>query len=166
MTSLHFTIRPERPEDCDAIEDLHGRSFGPGRYARAAFRVREGVAHDAELSMVATRNDDLVGSVRLTAVLIGAVPAMLLGPLAVLPRYKGQGAGRALLRQSVERARIRGVGHVLLVGDAPYYAPFGFRPVPAGSIRFPAPVDPARVLLADLGDGPGPLPAGPVTAMA
>lgn len=166
MTVFPFTIRLEQPEDDAAIENLHAVSFGPGRFARAAFRVREGVPHDPALSFVATFDGRLIGSVRLTPVRIGAVPAMFLGPLAVLPQHKGQGAGRSLLRQSVDCAAETGSEFVLLVGDEPYYGPFGFRPVPSGSIRFPGPVDPARVLLSDLRKDAAPLPAGIVTARA
>lgn len=164
MTVFPFTIRLEQPEDDAAIETLHAVSFGPGRFTRAAFRVRENVAHDPMLSFVATFDGRLIGSVRLTPVRIGVAPAMLLGPLAVLPQFKGQGAGRSLLRQSVDRAADTGSDFVLLVGDEPYYGPFGFHRVEPGSIRFPAPVDPARVLLADLRKQQGAPPAGMVTA--
>lgn len=138
------------PADCPAIDTLHALSFGPGRFARAAFRVREGIAHDPRTSFVAILGAEMIGSVRLTPVRIGASAAMLLGPLAVLPQYKGRGAGRQLMIESIQACSTLGVNFVLLVGDQPYYGPFGFVRAPAGSIRFPAPVDPARVLVADL----------------
>jgi len=87
----------------------------------------------------------------------------LLGPLAVIPEYKGRGAGRTLMMECMNAAANQDVDYVLLVGDAPYYGPFGFKPVPVGSIRFPAPVDPARVLLADLRTLKSHLPTGAVT---
>lgn len=164
MTLLPFSIRPELPEDCPAIDALHTVSFGPGRFARAAFRVREGFAHDAQLSFVASHDGRMIGSVRLTPVLIGASAVMLLGPLAVMPEYKGRGAGRTLMMECMNAAANRDVDYVLLVGDAPYYGPFGFKSAPVGSIRFPAPVDPARVLLADLRTLKTDLPTGAVTA--
>ncbi|MEJ2376540.1 MAG: N-acetyltransferase, partial [Pseudolabrys sp.] len=42
MTELALTILPETAEDAEAIERLHERTFGPGRYARSAYRIREG----------------------------------------------------------------------------------------------------------------------------
>lgn len=150
MTCLSFSVRHELPADCPAIDTLHALSFGPGRFARAAFRVREGVAHDPKTSFVAMLEAEMIGSVRLTPIRIGASAAMLLGPLAVLPQYKGRGAGRRLMMESLQACSALGVNFVLLVGDQPYYGPFGFVRAPAGSIRFPAPVDPARVLVADL----------------
>jgi predicted N-acetyltransferase YhbS len=42
---------------------------------------------------------------------------------------------------------------VLLVGDAPYYGPLGFEVIPTGQITLPGPVDPARLLAAELVPG-------------
>lgn len=155
MTCLPFSVRRETPADCTAIDTLHALSFGPGRFARAAFRVREGIAHDPGTSFVATLGGEMIGSVRLTPVLIGTCGAMLLGPLAVSPQYKSRGAGRKLMIEAMQACSGLDVDFVLLVGDQPYYGPFGFVRAPAGSIRFPAPVDPARVLVADLRSNDG-----------
>ncbi|HKH96017.1 MAG TPA: N-acetyltransferase, partial [Beijerinckiaceae bacterium] len=53
MTELSLVLRPELPSDADAIERLHERAFGPGRFARTAFRIREGAEHLPELSFAA-----------------------------------------------------------------------------------------------------------------
>jgi predicted N-acetyltransferase YhbS len=147
------SFRVETPDDAAAIEAIHEETFGPGRFARTAFRLREGVPHDPLLSLVAIHDGDLVGSVRLTPIRIGEAPAMLLGPLAVRPHLKNRGIGKALMRHAMEAARQRGHSVVLLVGDLPYYWPFGFRAVPPGSIVMPGPVDPARLLVAELKPG-------------
>ena len=78
---------------------------------------------------------------------------LLLGPLVVEPAYKGQGHGKALMRLAVEEARKAGWPFVILVGDQPYYWPFGFRPLPPGKVQMPGPVDPARLLVAELQPG-------------
>jgi predicted N-acetyltransferase YhbS len=145
--------RAERPADADGIDALHEEAFGPGRFARTAFRLREGIAHADGVSLVAEHGGVLVGSVRLTPIRIGSTPALLLGPLAVRPDLKNRGIGKALMRQSIDAARIAGHRLVLLVGDLPYYWPFGFRAVAPGTIEMPGPVDPARLLLAELADG-------------
>ena len=85
MSELALTIRAETPDDDAAIERLHERTFGPGRYARTAFRIREGRRHLLPVSFTARIGTLLVGSVRLTPVRIGATPALLLGPLTVEP---------------------------------------------------------------------------------
>ncbi|BBE72393.1 acetyltransferase GNAT family protein [Pleomorphomonas sp. SM30] len=142
--------RPETAADEAAIEAIHEVAFGPGRFARTAFRLREGVAQDPHLSLVAELDGAVVGSVRLTPIRIGETPALLLGPLAVRPDLKSRGIGTALMRRSMEEARVRGHRLVLLVGDLPYYWPFGFRVVKPGSVEMPGPVDPGRLLVAEL----------------
>jgi len=153
MSSNSHHIHLETPGDDAEIDHLHEIAFGPGRFARSAFRLREGVPHDPALSFVAKNGDTLIGSVRLTPILIGPEPALLLGPLAVLPPYKNKGAGKALVRRAVEEAGHLGHGLVVLVGDEPYYGPLGFRRVPHGSIAFPGPVDPDRILVCELVEG-------------
>ncbi len=150
MSASPFTYRPERPADHDDIEALHAEAFGPGRFARAAFRLRENVPHDPALSFVALAGDAFVASVRLTPITIGRRPALLLGPLAVTPPHKGRGAGKHLVRIALEAARVAGHRVVLLVGDEPYYGPLGFVRLARGAITLPAPADPDRVLVAGL----------------
>jgi predicted N-acetyltransferase YhbS len=153
MTADPFTYRPERPADDAAIEAIHDEAFGPGRYARAAFRLREGVPHDPALSFVAEAGGRLVASVRLTPIRIGGRPAMLLGPLAVVPEFKGRGAGKRLVTIALEAARASGHAVVMLVGDEPYYGPLGFVRLPRYQVTLPAPADPDRVLFAGLVPG-------------
>jgi predicted N-acetyltransferase YhbS len=148
-----FTYRLEHPDDEPAIEALHAEAFGPGRFARAAYRLREGVAHDPGLSFVAHDSERMIASVRMTAISIGGRPALLLGPLVVLPAYKGQGAGRALVRMAVEAAGEAGHEVVMLVGDLDYYGPLGFSRLGRYQITLPGPVDPDRVLVAGLVEG-------------
>src|SRR6185312_17219913 len=97
-----------------------------------------------------TLADRVVASVRLTPIRIGTLPALLLGPLVVDPEYKGKGAGKKLVRISLEAARAAGHRLVLLVGDEPYYGPLGFARLPPYAVTLPGPVDPARVLIAGL----------------
>ncbi len=165
MTSPIYAIRPEAPDHEPPIDHLHAVCFGPGRHVKAAFRVREGSEPVRSLSFVALNGPGLIGSVRYTAITIGTTEAMLLGPLAVHPTYSGKGAGRALVRASLEAAAAQFVSFVVLVGDLPYYGPLGFAPVAPGSIGFPAPVDPARVLVARPGGHKKTLPGGVVAAV-
>lgn len=153
MTDLSLTLRQERPSDADAIERLHERAFGPGRFARTASRIREGAPHDPRLSFVANVGTLLVGSVRLTPVWAGKAPALMLGPLTVEPAFMDRGIGAALMRRSLEAAREQGEKLVFLVGDRPYYERFGFGAVPPGRFTLPGPVDPARFLVCELEQG-------------
>ncbi len=153
MADLSLNIQPETPEDDPAIEKLSERTFGPGRFARSAYRLREGVEHRRELSYTARIGTLLVGSVRLTPITIGGAKALLLGPLTVEPPFRSRGVGRALMEASMTAAKKGGTKLILLVGDEPYYARMGFAKVAHGRVKLPGPVDPDRVLIAELAPG-------------
>ncbi|GJE37547.1 GNAT family N-acetyltransferase [Methylobacterium persicinum] len=153
MTTLSLVVRPERAEDAPAIAGLEARAFGPGRFARTAYRLREGNPHRLDLGVTASVGSFLVGSVRMSPVRAGAAGFVMLGPLAVDPSFEGRGIGTALTRASLAAAGAAGEGVVILVGDAPYYARFGFAPVPPGRLVMPGPVDPARLLWLELAEG-------------
>jgi predicted N-acetyltransferase YhbS len=143
-----WQIRAERTGDEAAVESLVDQGFGPGRFAKTAYRLREGVAPEARLSFVAEDNEAqaLLGSVRFWPVSIGGSLCLLLGPLAVVPRLRGRGIGIGLMERGIEEARQLGYEAVILVGDEPYYAKVGFARLPPGRVRFPGPVDPDRIL--------------------
>jgi predicted N-acetyltransferase YhbS len=153
MSDPTLTILPETADDALAIERLHERTFGPGRYAKTAYRIRERLGHRPELSFTARIGTLLVGSVRLTSVRIGDTPALLLGPLTVEPPFRERGIGQALIERALAEARTRGHRLVLLVGDEPYYGKCGFRKIPKGQAKLPGPVDPARLLICELAAG-------------
>ena len=160
--SLDFLYQNELPQHAPAIIQLHEDAFGPGRFTRAAFLVRKDTPHTSDLSFVAHDNGLLVGSVRLTLVRIGEVGVQLLGPLAVSRNYASLGIGKQLMFLAMEAAMHTSETHVMLVGDLEYYAPFGFRQADIGSIRFPAAVDPYRILMAMVGPDGATTPAGDV----
>ncbi len=151
MGTSRFVIRLETDGDAQIVSDLSAEAFGPGRFARSAYRLREGVPPVSSLCLSAMLGKRLVGGLRFTAIRIGkAENALLLGPLVVDPAKKGKGHGRALVEEGLARARAQGFGLVLLVGDLPYYGRFGFKPVPPGQIILPGPVDPTRLLALEL----------------
>ena len=153
MNDLSITILPETPEDTTAIDRLNARTFGPGRFAKSAYRIREEVDHIPELSFTARVGTLLVGSVRLSPVVIGTTPALLLGPLTVEPPFRVRGIGQKLIERALAEAKGRGHRLVVLVGDEPYYGKAGFKRIPKGLVALPGPVDPARMLIAELAPG-------------
>lgn len=152
MKKHDFLFLTEDATHDDIIELINDEAFGPGRFAKAAQRIREQGPHDRSLSFVAIDNGDVIASVRMTPVLAGSVKGHLLGPLAVRPSHKNMGIGRELVRIAVEGARKKGSEGVILVGDPPYYGPLGFERVAYNALQFPGPVDPARVLVVPMAD--------------
>ena len=140
-----YELRPERPEDWWEVEALYDSAFGPGREALSSYRLRDDVPAVTGLSLVA--RDDLGilgGAIRFWPVLVGGQDALLLGPVAVHPTRQGEGLGGLLIETSLAKAYRRGWVRVMLVGDAPYYARFGFEKLEG--VIMPPPTNPERVL--------------------
>jgi predicted N-acetyltransferase YhbS len=140
--------------DIPAISDLHARVFGPGRFVRSAYRVREGKGHLSRFCLVALMGNKIIASLRMTEISIGGeTGGALLGPVAVDEDHRSFGLGSRLVKDGLAASREAGTAIVILVGDASYYGRFGFKPVPPGQIVFPGPVDPARILAYEHADG-------------
>jgi predicted N-acetyltransferase YhbS len=153
MSDLSVTILAETVNDAQAIERLHERTFGPGRFVLSAYRIREHVDHLLDLSFTARIGTLLVGSVRQLPICIGDTKALLLGPLTVEPPFRSRGIGLALLERALKDAKAKEHRLVLLVGDESYYSRVGFRRAPKGRASMPGPVDYDRLLIAELADG-------------
>lgn len=162
-----FDIEHERPEHAAEINALLDLSFGPGRYAKTAQRLRDGNVAVPELCYVAFMGEGaarrLIGSLTFWPVNIGGVPGLMLGPLAVQPDLRGQGVGINLMQRGLADAKQLGYRLVILVGDEPYYVKVGFGPVPPGRLTMPGPVDPARLLYRELDLGAFGHAHGPIT---
>ncbi len=146
-------IRSEAPEDGAEIAAVVERAFGPGRYAKAAERLREGNSHRADLSFVAELDGRLVGTVRLWPVHVGDRALVLLGPIAVDHAHRKGGLGQALVERACDAARAAGFEAVMLVGDGPWFERTGFSAAPGAEIAMPGPVDQRRVLVKALTPG-------------
>lgn len=147
-------IRDERPGDGVARERLLDTCLGENRRLKTSERLREGRLPAEGLALVAERQGCVVGTVRLWHVEAGfGRRALLLGPLAVDPTIQGLGLGTTLMRAALRRAEALGHGGVLLVGDAPYYARFGFSQAMAEGLFMPGPFERTRFLGLELRKG-------------
>ncbi|MGH6720415.1 MAG: GNAT family N-acetyltransferase [Alphaproteobacteria bacterium] len=139
-------IRLEQPADAPTIDDLVRTTLGARATASPAARMRAGTRPIAGLGLVALDHAGvLVGTLRFWPVAVGVTPALQLGPLAVRPERRGEGFGRALVREGIERARLAGHRVIVLIGDPGYYRPFGFLPARALGVRLPTPEDEVRL---------------------
>ena len=148
-----FAIRSERTSDVAAREALLDACFGDNRHVRTCQRLRDGRAPAEGLALSAVRQGRLVGSVRLWHVSAGGIPALMLGPLAVEASSRQLGVGAALMDHVLAVAKARGHHAVILLGDAPYYARFGFSAAKTGELTLPGTFERDRLLGLELGEG-------------
>jgi predicted N-acetyltransferase YhbS len=148
-----LTVASEMPADSWARERLLDEVFGAARSDKTAERLREGRLPARGLALAAKDAGKLIGTLRMWHVLAGEVPALLLGPLAVAKAYRSRGLGRRLMAEALFRAASAGHKAVLLVGDPPYYGPFGFSRRHTLRLVLPGPVDEARFLGLELKSG-------------
>jgi predicted N-acetyltransferase YhbS len=148
-----FAIRSERASDVVAREALLDACFGDNRHTRTCQRLRDGRAPAEGLALSALAQGRLVGTLRLWHVSAGGVPALVLGPLAVDPSCRDLGVGAALMDRALTAAKARGHGAVVLLGDAPYYARFGFSGLKTTELSLPGPFERDRLLGLELRDG-------------
>jgi predicted N-acetyltransferase YhbS len=160
-------IQPLKQHEIALVETLHALAFGPGRFSRTAYRVREGTPAISQHCRVAWRGTEFIGSVSMTAITVGTSPGhWLLGPVAVKYAEMNKRYGHQLVQSALDSVTLEAAqwSTVILVGDAAYYNRFGFVGLPQGRISMPGPVDPARLLIWPGPDGGREIPAGMVRA--
>lgn len=144
------------------VEQLLDAAFEPERRARTAYRIREGTDWLPALSFAALDDDEyLVGTIQLWPIALTdqsgrAHPMIMVGPVAVLPALQGEGYGKALVAAALGALEPAARLPQVLIGDASYYARFGFAQAPRGW-QCPGPWDPARLFVRS--DDPAELPA-------
>ena len=153
LQAPRFAIRAERNSDVAAREALLDVCFGPGRDERTCQRLRDGRFPAEGLAFSAVVKGKLVGTVRLWHVSAGGRAAVVLGPLAVDPSCRALGIGGSLMRHAIEQAHRLGHAAIILLGDAPYYARFGFEAAKAAELHLPGAFERDRLLGLDLTEG-------------
>ena len=155
-SSTDIAIVAETFADIPAREALLDRAMGPKRRKKSSEKLRRGRRPSEGLALIARNAEgSVVGTVRLWDVRLGegGPSALLLGPLAVDPSMKSGGIGSALMRHAIAEAGRLGHRAILLVGDAPYYARFGFSAEKTGSLSMPGPYERDRFLALELAPG-------------
>ncbi|MDF2617848.1 MAG: GCN5-related N-acetyltransferase [Xanthobacteraceae bacterium] len=149
-------ISLETAADIAQREALLDLSFGrAARLAKTSERLREGRKPAEGLAFAAHGPDGrVIATLRLWHVAAGpGRPALLLGPLAVHPWFRDRGLGGAMMSTAINEAALRGHGAIMLVGDAPYYARFGFDVALAEGLWLPGSFDRSRFLGLELVSG-------------
>jgi predicted N-acetyltransferase YhbS len=146
--------------DSDMREALLDAAFGPDRRGLTSYRLRGDTPPIAALSFAAVEGARLVGSLQSTPVMLhhvdGAMPLVLVGPVAIAPDRQGEGIGTSLLRRAITEAR----DPLVLIGDPEYYGRFGFTTDWTANWTLPGPVERRRLLARSA----VPLPVGRLSA--
>lgn len=153
VAAPRFYVTDESAADFEARECLLDEAFGAARFEKTVERLREGRLPASGLALVVKDASELIGTLRLWPIRAGDVPALLLGPLAVARAHRSLGIGRRLMREALSRAAAARHDAILLVGDAPYYEPFGFARRHTQKLTLPGPVDEVRFLGLELKAG-------------
>jgi len=148
----NVTIRQETPDDYAAVYALTEVAFATMEHAdgdeqNLAGRLRKKPGYIPELSLVAERDGQVVGHILFTEMSVGSHPALILGPVAVLPEFQGRGIGGALIEAGHRIAADLGFDLCVLVGHENYYPRFGYEPIAQHGIIFPLDAPPACMMV-------------------
>ena len=144
-------IRLAHDKDLKNIEKLLDEAFGPGRYARTAYRYREKHNLISEYSYIYQDNKQLLASISFSQIFINNInKGLLLGPLAVKPGHDGKGYGVALVETTIKLIKkSKQYNFIVLVGDIDYYRRFNFKQI-SQPLNLVGPVNPNKVLILSL----------------
>ena len=141
--AVELVIRPERDDDHAAIRTIVGAAFESDAEADLVERIRASDGYVADLALVATLDDSVVGHVMISVATMrtdaGERPIVMLSPLAVAPSMHRRGIGGELVRAVTAAAAAAGHPFVVLEGDPRYYERFGFEPAARYGVSLPLP---------------------------
>ena len=146
-------IRQISNEDNDKIIKLLYKSFGPGRFARSVYRLREKNDRDTEFSYIYELNNQILSSISYYKTFLNNdINGLLLGPLAVDPEHRGKGYGVELVKYTIALIKkTMAYDFILVIGDYHYYEKFGFKKI-NNTFSFYGPVNSEKVLILYLKD--------------
>ena len=141
-------IRKKIQSDNGTIENLLSKTFGPGRYARSVYRLRENKPYLDDYSYVYSLDSKILASISFCETLINnSYTGLLLGPWAVEPNQVGKGYGKKLVKYSLDKISINSqIYFIIVVGEYDYYKEFGFNKLDNHFV-FYGPVNKNRVLI-------------------
>ena len=139
-----FEIRQENIRDYEDVYNVVKTAFetaehSDGNEQDLVVALRKSENFIPELSLVALKNNKIVGYILFTKVKIGQYEELALAPLGVLPEEQRQGVGSRLIEEGHRIAKKLGYHYSIVLGSEQYYTKFGY--VPAIKYRIKAPFD-------------------------
>ncbi len=158
---MNIIIRQETEKDYKFTEKVVEKAFKNEEHSdhREQFlvaKLRKSDVFVPELSLVAEINEEIVGHIMLTKLLITdgekKYESLALAPVSVLPEHQNKGIGSKLIHQSLKISREMGFGSVIVLGHEKYYPRFGFRPASTWGIKAPFDVPDESFMALELED--------------
>ena len=140
-------IRQENQKDYEEVYRVVKTAFETAEHSDGnehdlAVALRNSDSFIPELSLVAVKEDKIVGYILFTKIKIENHEEIALAPLAVLPEYQKQGIGSMLIEQGHKIAKQLGYHYSIVLGSENYYPKFGY--IPAIQYGIQAPFDVAN----------------------
>ena len=150
-------IRQENKNDYEEIYNVVKTAFetaehSDGNEQDLVVALRNSDSFIPELSLVAKKDNKIVGHILFTKVKIGNHEELALAPLAVLPEYQKQGIGSKLIQQGHKIAKELGYHYSIVLGSETYYPKFGYVPAIQYGIKAPFEVSNENFMAIKLND--------------
>lgn len=137
---MEIRIRQEEKEDHKRVYKINKMAFGQEKESKLIEKIRRGPNFVPELSLVAEKDNEIVGHILFSKIQIvgeSEYETLMLAPLAVIPELQKQGIGGKLIKKGIEKAKELGVESIIVVGHKDYYPKFGFQKASKWGIKCP-----------------------------
>jgi putative acetyltransferase len=135
---MEIRIRQEVQEDYKSVYEINKMAFGQENESKLIEKIRRGPNFVPELSLVAEKDNEIVGHILFSKMKIvgeSEYETLMLAPLAVIPKLQKQGIGGKLIKKGIEKAIELGFDSITVVGHKNYYPKFGFQKASKWSIQ-------------------------------
>lgn len=126
-------IRQETKNDYKEVYSLVKTAFETAEHSDGnehdlVVNLRKSNNFIPELSLVAMKDNKIVGYILFTKIKIGESDEIALAPLGILPEYQRKGIGGALIKEGHRIAKKLGYHYSIVLGSEKYYPKFGYIP--------------------------------------
>ena len=150
-------IRQENKDDYEEIYNVVKTAFETAEHCDGneqdlVVALRKGDNFIPDLSLVALKDNKIVGYILFTKIRIGEFEEVALAPLGVLPKYQKKGIGSKLIKEGHIIAKKLGYHYSVVLGSNEYYSKFGYIPAIEYGIKAPFDVQSENFMAIKLND--------------